>query len=931
VTARTPHDAGTAPIAAAAQGPVAIVRRTPPRQPWVLPPSGITAICVAIGVVAAAVAAAIAVRQGASCFAHPISFVVLLVLLTYTHVRPTRLLHRHGSVDSDHLDEALFVPMVLALGPFEVTVAVAIASFVGNLAARRAAVKVLFNVGQTVLACLAGYAVARAGGASVDRPISTQALLACCAGGIVFAAASSTAVATIVRLASGHALLAGLWEQWRTRGIASLGALLLGLIAGVAVHDHTVAAIPAVALGWTVERAYVAVVIQRQGRLTAEALREAVVGLRNSTDSDEIRSRLIAAATAVLHAQTAAFVDSATTAGSGVLRAPVDAGTSLEVASRIGGGAWLAGERDALTTLASVGGEALQNARLLAHLTAITDGQSEGVLAVDAAGIVTFANPAARRMLAHPAELIGRPAEEIFAVERAYGRLDLVALAGSHSGARDDDATLVVGTDRRVPVAFTAAGLPAPQRGVVVVFHDITERKALEDKLTHLAFHDPLTDLPNRRLFDDRLDHALALAQRHDTVHALLIIDLDRFKLVNDSYGHPAGDRLLAQVAGLLRAALRPEDTCARLGGDEFAILIEDVKDAAQATTVAQRILDELAAGCVVNGHEVFVSASVGVATSDQAPTRDALLAAADAAGYAAKAAGRGRYQLFSPSTAEDPRAELELAASLRNALEHEEFELYFQAQVDTSTGETVGAEALARWDCGGEVLSPLKFIPLAEETGLIVPLGSWVLEEACRQGQAWTAAHPERRPLKISVNLSAQQLNRPTFVDEVADILRRTGLDPAQLCLEITETVIMSTAEPTIALLRELRMLGLQVAIDDFGTGYSSLSYLKRLPVDVVKIDRTFTWGLGDNAIDSEIVASVIRLAAACGITAVAEGVETPRQRQALESLGCPLIQGFLIAEPLSVADFEALWAGTAVPAPRPAGPRRTGARAAR
>jgi diguanylate cyclase (GGDEF)-like protein/PAS domain S-box-containing protein len=903
----------------ATQEPVTMARPASPRRAWVLPSAGITAICVAVGVVAAAVTVALAVQQGANCFAHPVSFVVLLVLLTYTHVRPTRLVHRHGSVDSDHLDEALFVPMVLALGPFEVALAVAVASFVGNLAARRAAVKIVFNVGQTVLACLAGYGVARAGGASVDNPVSTQVLLACCAGGIAFAAASSTAVAAIVRLAAGHPLFAGLWEQWRTRGIASLGALLLGLVAGIAVHDHTAAAIPAIALGWTVERAYVAVVIQRQARLAAEALQAAVVGLRNSADSDEIRRRLIAAATEVLHAQTASLVDSGAAAGYGVLRAPVDEDTSLQVLNRIGGGGWLAGERDALTTLASVGGEALQNARLLAHLTAITDGQSEGVVAVDAAGTITFANPAARRMLAHPADLVGRLAAEVFTVERAHGRLDLAALAGSHSGARDDDATLVVDGER-VPVAFTAAGLPAPQSGVVVVFHDITERKALEDKLTHLAFHDPLTDLPNRRLFDDRLDHALALAQRHGGVHALLIIDLDRFKLVNDSYGHPAGDKLLAQVGGLLRSVLRPGDTCARLGGDEFAILIEDIEDITQATAVAQRVLDELAGGCVVNGHEVFVSASVGVATSDQAPTRDALLAAADAAGYAAKAAGRGRYQLFSPSTTDDPRAELELAASLRNALEHGEFELYFQAQVDTTTGETVGAEALARWDCGGEVLSPLKFIPLAEETGLIVPLGSWVLEEACRQGQAWTVAHPERPPLKISANISAQQLNRPTFVEEVADILRRTGLNPQQLCLEITETVIMSTAESMIELLDELRALGLQVAIDDFGTGYSSLSYLKRLPVDVVKIDRTFTWGLGDNAIDSEIVASVIRLAAACGITAVAEGVETPRQRQALENLGCPLIQGFLIAEPLSAADFETLWAGEARAA-RPAG----------
>jgi diguanylate cyclase (GGDEF)-like protein len=469
-------------------------------------------------------------------------------------------------------------------------------------------------------------------------------------------------------------------------------------------------------------------------------------------------------------------------------------------------------------------------------------------------------------------------------------------------------------------VALTAAGLPAPHTGVVLVLHDITERKAFEDKLSYLAFHDPLTDLPNRRLFQDRVEHALVRAQRHHTRHALLMFDLDRFKLVNDSYGHPIGDDLLVHVASLLRRSLRPEDTCARLGGDEFAILIEDIQDTQHAIATAERILAAVAEGVVIGGHEVFVSASIGIATTDQADTREALVAAADRATYAAKAAGKGTYRVFAPASAEDPRARLELETALRRALDEGEFELHYQPVVDTVSGAIVGAEALVRWNSADGVVTPLRFIPVAEETGPIVPLGSWVLEEACRQTREWTAAHPALEPLKVNVNLSAVQFSRPTIAGEVADVLRRTGLPPGQLCLEITETGVMSDTDLTTSTLQELRELGVGVAIDDFGTGYSSLSYLQRFPVDIVKIDQAFTAGLGKNQVDSEIVAAVVRLAAACGITVVAEGVETVEQRRALAELGCPLIQGYLIAKPLKAHDFADRWLAQTSPARQPA-----------
>jgi diguanylate cyclase (GGDEF)-like protein/PAS domain S-box-containing protein len=884
------------------------MRQAPARPARVLSPSGIAAVCVAVGVAATAATVGAAVLDGTSVFTHPVTFVVLMLLLVYTHLRPTRLVHRHGSVESDHLDEALMPPMILMLSPFDVAIAVVVATIAGNLAARRAPIKTVFNVGQTVLASLAGFAVAGFIASDTSAPVSPAAIVACGVGGLVFTMVSSVAVAGIVRLAAGEPVLAGLWEQWRTRGLASFGALLLGVVAGVAVRDHPEAVIPAIALGWTIEAAYVAVVVQRQGRLAAEALQKGVVEVRSFGDPDAVRNRLLTAATEVLHAGSATYVSSLDPKVPGELRVEIDEETDLRVTDRIGGGTWLDIERDALTTLANVGAEALRNAQLLAHVTAITDGQSEGVLAVDSAGAITFANPAACALLGGHSELVGQVAESVFSIERAGGALRLTELSGADQSVRDDDAVLRV-ADKRIPVALTAAGLPAPHTGVVLVLHDITERKAFEEKLSYLAFHDPLSDLPNRRLFQDRVEHALVRLRRHKARHALLMFDLDRFKLINDSYGHPVGDDLLVHVASLLRRNLRPEDTCARLGGDEFAIFMEDISDAQQAVAVAERILADVAAGSVIGGHEVFVTASIGIATTDNADTLEALVAAADSAMYAAKAAGKGSLRLFAPATAEDPRARLELEAALRRALDDGEFELYYQPVVDTVTNETVGAEALVRWNSASGIVMPLNFIRVAEETGLIVRLDAWVLEEACRQTREWTVAHPERTPLKVNVNLSALQFSRSSLVAEVADVLRRTELPPHQLCLEITETGMMADTELTITTLRDLKALGLGVAIDDFGTGYSSLSYLKRFPVDIVKIDRAFTAGLGQNQVDSEILAAVVRLAAACEIAVVAEGVETVEQRRALAELGCPLIQGYLIAKPQPASRFADGW----------------------
>ena len=889
------------------------------RPPGTVPSWAITAVAAATAMAGAVAAVLAALHDRSNLFPHRSTFVVLTVLLAYTHIRPVRLVRRHGNVEADHMDEAVFIPMALMLGSFEVAVAVLLASAVGNICARRQPVKTIFNVGQTVLTFLAGYIIAQTGHTS---PHTVTTILAAFGGGVVMAFGSSCAVAGIVRLAAGHPFVPHLVDQWRVRWLPTSSALLLGIVSALAVKVDAIAALPALGLALSMQNAYSAIVIQRQARLAAEALQNTVVAIRSSTDPDEIQETVRAAAPDVLHARTAEFVPVGTRRARYSLQVPIDDETLLQVSGRIGGSVvWHDSERSALSTLATVCSGALRNARLLAHLSAITDSQSEGVLALDAAGAVTFANPAARR-LARCDDLVGQVATEVFGLVGGDGfPIDLTALAASCRGLRDSDATLVAADSARVPVALTTTVLPEPQTGVVLVVHDITERKAFEEKLTYLAFHDPLTYLPNRRLFEDRLDHALLRAERHSSRHALLMIDLDRFKLVNDSYGHPTGDSLLVQVAGLLRRSLRREDTCARLGGDEFAVLLEDIDGVQQAVEVAERILGALADGCIVNGHEVFVGASIGIATSDQAGVRDDLIAAADTAAYAAKTAGKGRYVVFAPDAATSPRARLELETSLRRALEKGEFLLHYQPLVDTTTGEPVAAEALVRWNSAEGLVAPYRFIPLAEETGLIVPLGAWVLEEACRQAQEWTLGHPDLPPLEISVNLSAHQLARPTIVTEIDAVLQRVGLRPEQLCLEITETVIMRDAEAAITTLRQLKQLGVQVAIDDFGTGYSSLSYLKQFPVDVVKVDRLFLAGLGENPVDSEIVAAVVRLATACGITAVAEGVETEDQRARLDELGCPLIQGFLISKPLPADDFAAYWTDHAprlVPTPR-------------
>jgi len=434
------------------------------------------------------------------------------------------------------------------------------------------------------------------------------------------------------------------------------------------------------------------------------------------------------------------------------------------------------------------------------------------------------------------------------------------------------------------------------------------------DQLARQAFRDPLTSLPNRALFMDRLQHALTRTERRGERLAILFLDLDRFKVVNDSMGHGVGDQLLIGVSQRLAACLRPEDTIARLGGDEFAILLEDVKDDKGPTSVADRLTAELQQAFSCEGREVVITVSIGIAMSTaRRMTPEDILRDADLAMYHAKGKGKARYEIFDKSMNAPAQERMDLELDLRNAVSRGEFVLHYQPVVDLPTGRITEVEALVRWKHPSRgLLSPAEFVGLAEETGLIVPLGRWVLHEACRQTRHWQLASPGNR-LAISVNLSARQLQQAGLVEEIAAVLRDTRLDPGALRLEITETVVMHDAPTTLAKLEALKALGIQLAIDDFGTGYSSLGYLKRFPVDTLKIDRSFVKGIGGNVEDSAIVRAVITVAKSLNLSVTAEGIETAEQLEHLRALGCDHGQGYYFAKPMASDRVPALLIATA------------------
>ena len=537
---------------------------------------------------------------------------------------------------------------------------------------------------------------------------------------------------------------------------------------------------------------------------------------------------------------------------------------------------------------------------------------------------IRYASPAAERILGYePHELVGR---KLAYLVHPDDREELVAFVGrgvQHEGTHPVPMEFSLRRAERTWIRVEALRtnlLHDPNvGGVVLNTRDISERKAFERQLQHLAFHDTVTDLANRALFRDRVEHALERQQRGGLPVAVLFLDLDDFKTVNDSLGHAAGDALLREVGGRIRTAIRAADTAARLGGDEFALLLEDV-DEATVADVADRIMHSLETPFALESKEVFVRASMGIAfgDADLAGPRGAeeLLRNADVAMYTAKENGKARYQVFEPDMHESVLRRLELKADLQRAVEAGEFALRYQPIIRLETGEITGVEALVRWEHPERgTIPPDEFVDLAEDTGLIVPIGAFVLEQACRDAVALHALHPDGPPLEMSVNLSARQLQRPAIVDDVRCVLEATGLAPELLVLEITETAVMGDLDASILRLHELKALGVRLAIDDFGAGYSSLTSIRRFPVDILKVDRTFVDGITDDGEVAALTGAIIELAAILALHPVAEGIERPDQLARLVALGCEQGQGFLFARPAPLAEVERLLARQRVP----------------
>ncbi|HEY6865176.1 MAG TPA: EAL domain-containing protein [Burkholderiales bacterium] len=546
---------------------------------------------------------------------------------------------------------------------------------------------------------------------------------------------------------------------------------------------------------------------------------------------------------------------------------------------------------------------------------ALIENSADAIVLIDPEGAVLYRSPATGRLLGYTdEERAGRPVIELTHPEDAAA---LKAKLGESLNApgkpiafqcrarhKTDGWKILDGSFNNLTADDAIAA-------VVINCRDITASKEAEQRLAYLAQFDPLTGLPNRDLFKDRLEQTLAQARRNDWLVGVVLVNLDRFKMVNDTLGVGAGDALLTQAAQRLGDTLRGGDTAARLSGDEFAIALSNLARADDAATAAQKVLDALGRPFEVGGRQVYVSASVGVALyPEDGAAGDVLLKNANAAKDRVKEQGGSGYQFYLPEMNERAAQRLQLETALRGALERREFELHYQPKASLATGAISGFEALLRWTQSDRRLaSPARFVPILEDTGLIMPVGDWVLATACAQIRAWQ--HRGLGSRSVAVNLSARQFQRPGLDATIARLIEETGIDPRQLELELTETLLMRDAEQAIRVLRTLKSYGVRISVDDFGTGYSSLAYLKRFPLDALKIDRAFVHDVNNDADDAAITIAIINLAHSLKLKVIAEGVETQAQLHFLREHGCDEIQGYFFERPQPAGDCTRLLQG--------------------